>query len=51
MNNEEIIRIIPESLKEYVYVHDGKVYAKQKLPVELEEEYKRLQGRLKNIIK
>lgn len=30
---------IPESLKEFVYVHNGIVYPKQKLPKELEEEY------------
>lgn len=30
---------VPDSLKEYVYFVDGKVYAKQKIPKDLEEEY------------
>lgn len=47
MNNKEIISTIPESLKEFVYIQDGEVYAKQKLPVELEEEFKKIQRRLK----
>ena len=47
MNNEEIIKLIPESLKDFVYIHDGEVCAKQKLPVELESEYEKLQRRLK----
>ena len=40
MENEKNELNIPESLKDFVYVYDGKVYAKQKLPRELEEEYK-----------
>ena len=47
MSNEDIIRMIPESLKEFVYIHEGEVYPKQKLPVELEEEYERFQRRRK----
>ena len=31
---------IPESLKDYVYIYNGNVYAKQKLPRGLETEYK-----------
>lgn len=57
MNNEEInkkkeeelINTIPESLKDYVYIHNGEVYAKQKLPKELEEEYNKFQEKLKNL--
>ena len=45
---EELINSIPESLKDYVYVHEGKVYAKQKLPVELEEEFLEFQKQINN---
>lgn len=31
---------IPESLKDFIYISNGNVYAKQKLPRELETEYK-----------
>ena len=31
---------IPESLKDYVYIYNGNIYAKQKLPRGLETEYK-----------
>ena len=57
MNNEEnnkkrdqeLIDLIPESLKDYVYIHNGEVYAKQKLPKELEEEYNKFQEKLKSL--
>ena len=39
---------IPESLKEYVYVYNGNVYANQKLPKELEEEYDNFINSLNN---
>ena len=44
--SDEIINTIPESLKEYVYIHNGDIYVKQKLPVELEREYKKYKRRL-----
>lgn len=45
--SDEIVNSIPESLKEYVYVHNGDIYVKQKLPVELENEYKKFKEKLK----
>lgn len=38
--DKEIIAYIPESLRDFVYVYNGDIYVKQKLPKELEEEYK-----------
>ena len=38
-NKGELIINIPESLKEFVYIYNGNVYVKQKLPKELEEQY------------
>lgn len=45
--SDDIINTIPESLKEYVYVHNGDIYAKQKLPTELEHEYEVFKRKLK----
>lgn len=44
--SDDIINTIPESLKEYVYVHNGDIYAKQKLPVEMEDEFKKFKRKL-----
>lgn len=44
--SDDIINSIPESLKEYVYVHNGEIYPKQKLPVELENEYQKFKRKL-----
>ena len=40
--SDELVNSIPQSLKEYVYIHNGHIYVKQKLPVELESEYESL---------
>ena len=45
--SDDIINTIPESLKEYVYVHNGDIYAKQKLPIELEHEFEVFKKKLK----
>lgn len=45
--SDDIINTIPESLKQYVYVHNGDIYAKQKLPIELEHEYEVFKRKLK----
>lgn len=37
--SDNIINEIPEPLKEYIYIHNGNIYAKQKIPKELEEEF------------
>lgn len=39
INTNESDYSIPESLRDFVYAYNGNVYAKQKLPKELEEEY------------
>lgn len=47
--SDDIINTIPESLKQYVYVHNGDIYVKQKLPVELESEYEAFKRKLKQL--
>ena len=47
--SDDIINTIPESLKEYVYVHNGDIYAKQKLPLELEDEFIFLKNSISNV--
>ena len=37
--DEETLNSIPESLRDFVYIHNGNVYANQKIPKELEEEF------------
>ena len=37
--SDDIINSIPESLREHIYIHNGNIYAKQKLPVELENDF------------
>lgn len=42
---EQLIKMgVPITLLEYLYIVDGKVYPKQKLPKELEEEYEKFQN-------
>lgn len=38
----EIVNSIPETLKDFVYIYNGNIYAKQKLPIELEKEFEEL---------
>lgn len=36
---DEIINSIPKQLEKYIYIHNGNIYIKQKLPIELENDY------------
>ena len=47
--SDEVVNSIPESLKDYVYIHNGNIYAKQKLPIGLEQEFESLKNRISNI--
>ena len=46
MKDEEIMSKVPESLKDYVYVVDGTVNARQKLPENLVEEFEKFKKSL-----
>lgn len=39
--DEKILKSVPESLKDYVYVNEGEVFPKEKLPTDLEEEFEK----------
>ncbi|MBR5662777.1 MAG: hypothetical protein IKX00_03900 [Bacilli bacterium] len=39
--------VLPDNLKDYVYILNGDVFAKQKLPVELESEFEKFKRELK----
>ena len=46
--NVNFDEVVPYSLREYVYFINGKIYAKQKLPKEMEDEFKTLADTINN---
>ena len=44
--SDEIVNSIPETLKDFFYIYNGNIYAKQKLPIELEKEYEELMKKI-----
>ena len=48
MNKDNNKINIPNKLKDFVYIYEGKVCAKQKLPKELEKDYEEFIKSLKN---